>query len=72
MADDSTSGSATRSREVAFVLIVTADLVGLAIYVAIRLAPWGATPPEHSARYYPPDVVAYVWLTLSPSGNQRT
>ncbi len=72
MADDSTSESASRRGAVIFVSIVTALVVGSALYVASRVAPWGTTPPEHSARYYPPDVVAYLWLTLSPSGNQRT
>ena len=72
MADDSTSESASRRGVVIFVSIVTAVVVGTAMYAAIRVAPWDTTPPEHSARYYPPDVVAYLWLTLSPSGNQRT
>ena len=72
MADDSTSESASRRGAVIFVSIVTALVVGSALYAATRVAPWGTSPPEHSARYYPPDVVAYLWLTLSPSGNQRT
>ena len=28
-------------------------------------------PPEHSARYYPQDTLAYAWTTLYPSGSQR-
>ena len=28
-------------------------------------------PPEHSARYYPQDTLAYAWVTLYPGGNQR-
>ena len=28
-------------------------------------------PPEHSARYYPRDTLAYSWLTLYPEGGQR-
>lgn len=27
--------------------------------------------PEHSARYYPQDTLAYAWVTLYPGGNQR-
>ena len=27
-------------------------------------------PPEHSARYYPQDTLAYAWVTLYPGGNQ--
>jgi hypothetical protein len=30
----------------------------------------GAKPPEHSARYYPSDTLAYAWLSLAPSGGQ--
>ena len=30
----------------------------------------GAKEPEHSARYYPPDTLAYAWATLLPSGGQ--
>ena len=28
-------------------------------------------PPEHSARYYPRDTIAYGWLSLYPEGGQR-
>ena len=28
-------------------------------------------PPEHSARYYPQDTLAYAWATLYPRGSQR-
>lgn len=28
-------------------------------------------PPEHSARYYPQDTLAYAWATLYPDGSQR-
>lgn len=28
-------------------------------------------PPEHSARYYPQDTLAYAWLTLYPGGSQQ-
>ena len=31
----------------------------------------GAKEPEHSARYYPPDTLAYVWVTLLPAGGQH-
>ena len=27
--------------------------------------------PEHSARYYPQDTLAYAWVTLYPGGGQR-
>ena len=30
----------------------------------------GAKPPEYSARYYPPDTLAYAWLTLVPGQGQ--
>ena len=30
----------------------------------------GAKEPEHSARYYPPDTLAYGWATLLPGGGQ--
>ena len=30
----------------------------------------GAREPEHSARYYPPNTLAYAWATLPPSGGQ--
>ena len=30
----------------------------------------GAKEPEHSARYYPTDTVAYAWATLAPGGRQ--
>ena len=30
----------------------------------------GAKGPEYSARYYPPDTLAYAWVTLAPGGGQ--
>ncbi len=33
--------------------------------------PWLTKHPEHSARYYPTDTLAYTWLTLYPSNGQR-
>ena len=30
-----------------------------------------ATPPEHSARYYPDDTLVYMWFTLNPGDGQR-
>ncbi len=30
----------------------------------------GAKGPEYSARYYPPDTLAYAWVTLTPEGGQ--
>ncbi len=30
----------------------------------------GAKEPEYSARYYPPDTLAYAWVTLTPMGGQ--
>ena len=32
----------------------------------------GARGPEHSARYYPSDTLAYGWATLAPGGGQLT
>lgn len=30
----------------------------------------GAEEPEYSARFYPPDTLAYAWFTLTPGGGQ--
>ena len=58
-------------------LLVMAIAVTTLAYFRIIPAPGfvlalltGSRPPEHSARYYPPDTVAYAWVTLAPSGEQ--
>ena len=56
--------------------VVGLVLVGLAgygagIYLGFFAVPFVSTPPEHSARYYPDDVIAYSWMTLNPGGGQR-
>ena len=53
------------------VVVLAVVGVGSAIYFGIVSVPWSATPPEHSARYYPDDVMAYTWFTINPSMGQR-
>ena len=60
------------------VVAVVAGLVvlGVAGFFAARLllpvvALPEAQPPEDSARYYPLDTLAYLWLTLTPGGEQE-
>ncbi len=53
------------------VIVLVVVGVGVAIYTDILPVPWGSAPPEHSARYYPDDVLAYTWLTLDPSMGQH-
>ena len=45
--------------------------VAVAAYYGFISIPWFAKQPEHSARYYPSDTIAYTWLTLYPSADQR-
>ena len=59
---------------VAAVAVVTA---GLLMYFRVIPIPGpilglllGLKEPEHSARYYPPDTLAYAWVTLAPGGGQ--
>ena len=44
---------------------------GAAIYLGYIPAFWLYESPERSARYYPQDTLAYAWLTLNPSADQR-
>ena len=59
------------------VVVVAAVAVGAAMYFRLIPIPGpilallaGAKPPEYSARYYPPDTLAYAWVTLTPGGGQ--
>ncbi len=58
-------------------LAVVVIAAGLAMYFRLIPIPGpllsllaGAKEPEHSARYYPPDTLAYAWMTLTPGGGQ--
>ena len=56
----------------AAVVVVVAAFAAL-IYFGIGPNPFIGLfldPPEHSARYYPRDTIAYGWLTLYPQGGQ--
>ena len=62
---------------IAAVVVVAAVAAGLAMYFRLIPIPGpilallvGAKPPEYSARYYPPDTLAYAWVTLAPGGGQ--
>ena len=44
---------------------------GIAVYLGFFSVPLVSKPAEHSARYYPDDVVSYSWMTLNPGGGQR-
>ena len=55
--------------------IVAAMAIALGIYFRVIPVPMSllgmfarTRQPEFSARYYPPDTVAYTWLTLAPRG----
>lgn len=54
----------------AAVLIVLALGVVAGIYFGFLPNPL-LKAPEHSARYYPQDTLAYAWVTLYPGGGQR-
>ena len=63
----------------AIVAVVLVAVVGAALGMYFRLVPIpgpilallvGAQPPEYSARYYPPDTLAYAWVTLAPGQGQ--
>ena len=58
-------------------LAVAVIVVGVGMYFRLIPIPGpilallvGAKPPEYSARYYPPDTLAYAWLTLVPGQGQ--
>lgn len=53
------------------VVVVGASGYGVAVYLGFFAIPFLSNPPEHSARYYPDDVLAYSWMTLNPGGGQR-
>ena len=62
---------------IAAVVVLAIIGVGLAMYLRFIPIPGpilallvGTRPPEHSARFYPPDTMAYAWVTLVPSGAQ--
>ena len=62
---------------IAAVVVVAAVTAGLAMYFRLIPIPGpilalliGAKPPEYSARYFPPDTIAYAWVTLAPRGGQ--
>lgn len=59
------------------VLIAAVVVLAALAYFRVILIPGpllarfaGSGPPEHSARYYPPDTLVYAWVTLTPSGGQ--
>ncbi|MCY4365796.1 MAG: DUF3352 domain-containing protein [Chloroflexi bacterium] len=57
---------------IAVVILLIASLVAL-VFVGILPNPLIGLlldPPEHSARYYPRDTIAYGWLTLYPEDGQ--
>ena len=45
--------------------------IAAAILIGIITLPWSATQAEHSARYFPDNVIAFAWMTLNPSMGQR-
>ncbi len=62
---------------IAAIVIVALIIVGAGMYFRLIPIPGpilallvGAKPPEYSARYYPPDTLAYAWLTLVPGQGQ--
>ena len=62
---------------IAATLVVAVVAVGLGMYFRLIPIPGpilalliNAKPPEHSARYYPPDTLAYAWITLAPGDGQ--
>ena len=59
------------------VLVVIIVAVGLMAYLRVIPLPGpilrlvaGGQPPEHSARYFPDDTLAYAWFSIAPSGSQ--
>ena len=62
---------------IAAIILLSAVAAGLAMYFRLIPIPGpilalleGAKPPEYSARYYPPDTLAYAWVTLAPGDGQ--
>ncbi len=62
---------------IAAVLVIALIAVSAAMYFRFIPIPGpilallvGAKPPEYSARYYPPNTLAYGWLTLVPGQGQ--
>ena len=58
-------------------LVAVVVAVGVGMYFRVIPIPGpilsllvGAKEPEHSARYYPPDTLAYAWMTITPGGGQ--
>ena len=65
----------------AIAAVVVVAVVGVGVAMYFRLVPIpgpilalliDAKPPEYSARYYPPDTLAYAWVTLLPGEGQIT
>lgn len=50
-------------------VVVIGVTVGAAIYFGLAVP--STTEPEASAEYYPPNVLAYSWMTLNPGNGQR-
>lgn len=62
---------------IAAVIVIAVVVVGLAMWRGLIPIPGpllallvDAKEPEYSARYYPPDTLAYGWVTLTPGGGQ--
>ena len=62
---------------IAAVVVIAAVAAGALMYFRVIPIPGpilalliGAKSPEYSARYYPPDTLAYAWVTLAPGGGQ--
>ena len=62
---------------IAALLIVPVIVAGALMYFRVIPIPGpilallaGAKEPEYSARYYPPDTIAYSWVTLTPGDGQ--
>ena len=56
------------------VIILLVIAVGVGAYFGVIPNPFlrfFLNPPEHSARYYPDDTLAYAWVTLYPTGGQQ-
>ena len=61
----------------ASLIVLAAMVLALGIYFRVIPVPMSllgmfarTRQPEFSARYYPPDTVAYTWVTLTPRGRQ--
>ena len=83
-AETGLANAGRRGRKRVAVIASLAGLAGLVLVIVVLAAGaafgvvpgfiWspltGAGQPEHSAGYYPPDTLAYGWLTLAPGGGQ--